>query len=383
MKIVYCTDTVCYPGGIQTVTMVKANALAKIPGNQVWIVVTDHNKKPLLKLENVELINLAVNYYEDDWKGYWYVIKGIFLKRRQHQKRLEKVLNEINPDIVVSTGTSEKNFLPTLKIKSSPAFIREVHFEKNYRLRSAKGWKDRLVAHVANFYDYGYRIRKYHKIVVLTKEDKENNWREWNNVLVIPNPMTSQLDRSSVCVSPKVLAAGRLVRQKNFTSLIRIWYKVAEKHPEWTLEIWGNGEQKEMLQDQINRLNLGRTVFLRGFTSALQQKMIQSSIFLLSSDYEGFGLVLVEAMSVGLPIVSYACPAGPCDLIEDGQNGFLIPMGNEDLFAEKICTLIENEELRKGMGKNALIKSKEYQIDPIISRWMLLFEELLEGKKSC
>ena len=106
------------------VTMVKANALAKIPGNQVWIVVTDHKKEPLIPLENVELVNLDVNYYEDDWKGYWYVLKGIFQKRKMHKKRLLRFLNDIAPDIVVSTGTSENNFLPYLSVSSHPVFIR-------------------------------------------------------------------------------------------------------------------------------------------------------------------------------------------------------------------------------------------------------------------
>ena len=90
-----CTDTVCYPGGIQTVTLVKANALAKIQGNQVWIVVTDHTRNPILPLENVTLVNLEVNYYDDDWRGYWYVLKGLICKRHIHKQRLQEVLDDI------------------------------------------------------------------------------------------------------------------------------------------------------------------------------------------------------------------------------------------------------------------------------------------------
>ena len=99
-------------------------------------------------------------------------------------------------------------------------------------------------------------------------------------------------------------------------------------------------------------------------------------MFLLSSDFEGFPLVIIEAMSVGLPVVAYACPTGPKDIIEDGKNGFLIPMQDEKLFARKICALIEDTDLRKNMGHQAWMKSKDYQMDKIIHKWMLLFEEL-------
>ena len=109
MKIVYCTDSICYPGGIQTITIVKANALANIPGNEVWIVVTDNKQSPLKPLVGVKLVDLDVNYFADDWKGYFYVVKNILLKRRIHKKRLRKVLDDIQPDVVISTGTSEKN----------------------------------------------------------------------------------------------------------------------------------------------------------------------------------------------------------------------------------------------------------------------------------
>lgn len=376
MKIVYCTDTVCYPGGIQTVTMVKANALAKIHGNRVWIVVTDHTQEPMIPLENVELVNLDVNYYEDDWKGYLYVLKGIFKKRRLHQKRLQRVLNEIEPDIVVSTGTSEKNFLPTMRIPSSPVFIREIHFEKNYRIRAARNLKDKMVAEVADFLDYGHYIKAYDRIVVLTEEDKTENWKGWNQVVVIPNPMTVQPHQMSDCCSRRALAAGRLVQQKHFASLIRVWNEVAKWHPDWTLEIWGSGEQEQMLRDTILKFHLEEKVYLKGFTSHLNDEMGTASMFLLSSDFEGFPLVIIEAMSVGLPVVAYACPTGPKDIIEDGKNGFLIPMQDEKLFARKICALIEDTDLRKNMGHQAWMKSKDYQMDKIIHKWMLLFEEL-------
>lgn len=380
MKIVYCTDTVCYPGGIQMVTMVKANALAKIPGNQVWIVVTDHKKEPLIPLENVELVNLDVNYYEDDWKGGWYVLKGIFQKRKIHKRRLLRFLNEIDPDIVVSTGTSEKNFLPTMSVKSSPVFIREIHFEKNYRKRAAKGWKGLLFAHFSDWYDYGYKIKKYNQIVVLTEEDRLNNWKGCNKVTVMPNPKTANANGHSNCQKKKAIAAGRLVPQKNFVSLIRCWRIVVDRFPDWCLEIWGTGIQENLIKEEVKNLQLEENVCLKGFTSDIYSKMRESSMYLMTSEFEGFPLVLIEAMSTGLPVVSYACPTGPKDIIDDGKNGFLVPVNDEDMFAEKICVLIENEPLRKKMGQEALSVSQRYEIDTIIPCWMTLFQNLKTEK---
>lgn len=381
MKIVYCTDTICHPGGIQTVTIAKANALAKIEGNYVWIAVTDHTMPPLISLENVILINLDVNYYADDWRGDWYIIKGVFLKRKLHKRRLQHVLNEIRPDVVISTGTSEKYFLPTLKIGSSPVFIREMHFEKNYRKRTAVRWVDKLMATVSNIYDYGYRIKKYHKIIVLTQEDKECNWKDRKNVEVIPNPVTGIVDGFSDGESNIALAAGRMVPQKNFQSLIRIWRRVTELHPDWILEIWGTGALKNDLEEQIERTGLQGKVQLKGYTHELLTKMREASIFCLSSKFEGFGLVLVEAMSVGLPVVSYMCPCGPKDIVTEGKDGFLIPMDDEDMFANRICALIDNKELRKRMGREAIQTSEKYHMGKIVDQWMSLFI-MLRNEKS-
>jgi glycosyltransferase involved in cell wall biosynthesis len=104
--------------------------------------------------------------------------------------------------------------------------------------------------------------------------------------------------------------------------------------------------------------------------------MAEASMFLLTSEHEGFGLVLLEAMSVGLPVISYACPTGPRDLITDGENGFLIQPNDEDGFVEKVCRLIEDGELRMKMSENALRTSENYQMEKIINMWMDLFHSL-------
>lgn len=382
MKIVYCTDTICHPGGIQRVTIAKANALADIDGNEVWIVVTD-NKRPTPVLpisEKVHLIDLDVNYYEDDWKSKLHVLKGIFVKRREHSRKLKALFDAIQPNVVISTGTSEKKILPRLKIATQPAFIREIHFTTNYRQLAANGWFDKCSAWIGDFLDYRIFIKRYDKIVVLTNEDKELHWKHNDKVIVIPNPLTVKHSKRSTLTNQTVITAGRLVAQKNFSSLVRAWAIVNQFHPDWRLEIWGEGNLKAELQRQIDSSGLADCVYLLGYTNDIISKFSAVSIYVSSSLFEGFPLVLVEAVSCGLPIVSYAYPCGPRDIISDNKDGFIVPVNDERAMAERIIYLIENEDVRRQMGAAAMEKSKQYYMDIIIQKWSSLFYELVHEK---
>jgi len=378
MNIVYCTDSICYAGGIQRITIAKANALSQIEGNKVWIIVTDNKQKPVLPIDNkVHIIDLDINYFEDDWKSKWNVIKGILIKRKQHKKKLSIILNRINPDIVISTGTSEKNFLPKIQINSIPSFIREIHSTKNYRELSAKNLFDKILAKLGDFLDYSLNINKYNKIVVLTEEDKSKNWGNNPKVTVIPNPLTYSCRKQAALDNKTVIAVGRLVYPKNFHSLIKAWVAVAQKHPDWTLEIWGEGPLKVELENLIEKLKLKNNVFLKGYTYDIQSKMLDASIFVLSSIFEGFGLVIVEAMACGLPVVSYACPCGPKDIITDGKDGFLIPINNENELTNKINFLIENNNKLREIGQMAKTTANLYTTDIVCKKWMNLFKQLI------
>ena len=382
MKIVYCLNSVRHLGGIEMITIKKANALADVEGNDVYLVVTDnHGGVEIASISpKVRIVDLDINYYEDDWKSKWHVLKGIFVKRRLHKKRLKKVLEEIRPDIAVSVGLSEKYMLPSI-CNEGGVTIREVHCVKNYRRRVASSFIDKIIAYLGDWYDYHYFIKKYDQIVVLTYEDKESNWNDGDRVSVIPNPLTFRSKVLSRLTNKKIIATGRLVAQKNFSSLIRAFRLVANEHPDWILEIYGEGVQRQELQDVIERLDLSNNVYLKGYTSQVQQKMLEASCFVMSSKFEGFGLVLIEAMQCGLPCVSYACPCGPKDIITEGKDGFLVPPDDEKVLAEKICFLIEHPDIRAEMGKAALQKAEKYSIDNIIPMWMNLFNKLVESKR--
>lgn len=381
MKIVYCVDSIKYLGGIQRVTIVKANALANIPTNDVYIVVADNKSGVMLSplSDKVHLVDLNVNYYEDDWKSKFYVIKGIIIKRKEHKKKLKAFLNQLQPDVVISVGQSEKNFLPL--IKGPWLKIREFHFERNYRLDLAQSFLRRVVAVLGNICD-SFFLKKYDKIVSLTREDVEKNWKGFDNVAVVPNPITVNVSQVAELKQKRVVALGRLSPQKNFASLIRAFKLVVAVHPDWELIIYGDGSQKGMLLKLIEDLGLKNNVKLPGYTGNVTQALLDSSIFALSSVCEGFALVTLEAMACGVPVVSYACPCGPRDLIREGVDGFLVPVNNEKLMAERLIFLIENENARIKAGHSAKIRSLDFSLDNVTKIWMELFNTLLQSKKT-
>ena len=383
MKIVYCTDSVCHAGGIQRITIAKANALADIEGNEVWIVVTDNKRpKPVLPISGkVHLVDLDVNYFEDDWKSRLHMLKGIFVKRREHKRKLQQFLNTISPDIVISTGTSEKNFVPRMKVASNPSFIREIHCTSNYRQLVANGWFEKFSAWAGDIIDYHYYIREYDKIVVLTDEDKQLHWKKNDKVEVIPNPLTTEHNKRSTLKSKTVVTAGRLTAQKNFASLISAWKIVNKSHPDWKLEIWGEGSRRNELQQQIEDLQLRDSASLMGYTDDIVSKFADASIFICTSIFEGLPLVFIEAMSCGLPVVSYSCPCGPKDIVTEGEDGFLVPVNDEQMMASRICYLIEHEDVRIQMGQASLDNSKAYSKDIIAAKWMAMFGNLLNAKR--
>lgn len=381
MKIVYCVNSIKYLGGIQRVTIVKANALASIPSNDVYIVVADNKGGVMLSplSDKVHLVDLNVNYYEDDWKSKFYVIKGIIIKRIEHKKKLKAFLNQLQPDVVISVGLSEKNFLPL--IKGPWLKIREFHFERNYRLDLAQSFFQRVVAVLGNLCD-SFFLKKYDIIVSLTKEDVEKNWKGFDNIAVVPNPITVNVSQVAELKQKRVVALGRLSPQKNFASLIRAFKLVVAVHPDWELIIYGDGSQKGMLLKLVEDLGLKNNVKLPGYTGNITQALLDSSIFALSSVFEGFPLVILEAMACGVPVVSYACPCGPRDLIREGVDGFLVPVNNEKLMAERLNFLIENENARIKAGRSAKIRSMDFSLDNVTRIWMDLFNTLLQSKKT-
>ena len=378
MIIVYCTDSLNIVGGVSAVTVRKANALAEIPDNEVWIITCCDDSLlsffPVSDKVNLVGVNCTndlpfpINLFLLPWQ--------LFRLRR----KVKVLFRQIHPDIVVSTPRIEKWVVAFLKGKWSRVI--EYHGTKHFRVMKAYSFSKKIGAHIAEFFNYGINAIFFDRVVISTHEDKETNWKGNDRVVVIPNPTSIQPSRGSLLETKRVIAIGRLVYEKKFDSLIRAFACVVDRFPDWKLDIIGEGYERQSLEKQIVRLSLEDNVFLRGTQTNLPDWLSQSSIFVMTSLYEGLPLVLLEAINYGLPVVSYDFPCGPKDVITNGQNGFLVHWRDESELACKICQLIEDVELRKKMGAAAYERAKDFSAEKIIDMWMSLFKELKSLKST-
>lgn len=375
MKIVYSTESIDRNGGIQTVTIVKANYLAEIEGNEVYIVVPHMFGTATRKIsDKVHVINLGI-------KDYWVPIYKQPGRDRLYKKLLQEVFEKISPDIVISTGLQDRNFLPTIKVSSNPVFIREIHLTSMYRRMTAEGFKEKVLARISEFIDYKLSINRYDRIILLKEEDRKRHWAKNPKVTCIMNPLTITSTERSKLTAKRAIAVGRLNREKHFDALIKAWRIVADKYPDWTLDIWGgNGPLHDVLQKLISDLNLSDTVFLRGETPNISAKMADSSISICTSVIEGGPLVILEAMAAGLPIVTFNFMYGANEIVTEGSDGFIVEEDDLNALAERIGRLISDKDLRIRMGECAYQASKRFLPEVIIERWMDLFKSLRSEK---
>ncbi len=226
----------------------------------------------------------------------------------------------------------------------------------------------------------GYR--RLDAVSALTERDAEDYRRllgDSTRVVRMPNA-APRTELRSCGTAEVVVAAGRLVRQKGFDLLVDAWVEVARRHPRWELHLYGAGPEKDALTDQVHRLGLDGRVRLMGYSDDLLAKMSAASLYVMSSRSEGFPLVLLEAMAVGLPVVSFDCRNGPSDIVRHARDGLLVPDRDVRALAEAISALLADPARRGRMGCAAVARARDHDLDAICARWEELFAELLDDK---
>ena len=375
MKIVYLIHSTYNPGGMERVLLNKVTWLVGEMGWDVTVVTTDqHGRLPFYPFpEGVKMIDLGVNYSEDNGKPFLKKLLGFLKRRRLHEKRFKALLEQIRPNVVDCFYPGECSFVPGLKDGSKK--VMELHqsklFHHQYNRTGLMGLADKVRARMDE-----RLVRKFDRFVVLTEEDAKM-WGEMPNIRVIPNAANFIAQKYSGCSEKRVIAVGRLDYQKSFDRLIMVWEKVHEKMQDWRLDIFGQGEWKDMLQRMIDERGLQDCVRLNGPTKDIGKEYAESSMLVMSSHYEGFPMVMIEAMACGLPAVCFDFKCGPRDIIVEGENGLIVPDGDIEGLAEAMMTLMEDEELRKRMGENTKRVVETYSEERVMGQWINLYEETI------
>lgn len=377
MKLIYCIHSIYNPGGMERVLLNKVKYLVEKNGWEIMIVTTDqHSRPPFYPFpESVRLVDLGVNYSEDNVRNVFAKTAGYLRRRRIHKKRLTDLLMTERPDIVVSLYPSESSFIPDIKDGSKK--ILELHFCKFFRLQYGRGGLIGLIDRFRTWQDERI-VRRFDKFVVLTEEDKEN-WGNLPNIIAIPNASLAMYDKFSDLTSKRVIAVGRLDYQKGFDRLVKAWDLISKtgRFSDWRLDIFGQGEWHDMLQSMIEERGLESSLKLNKPTNDIGKEYSESSLIVMTSNYEGFGMVLVEAMSCGVPAVAFDCQCGPRDIVCHGERGLVVKNGDIEGLAEAMMTLMEDEELRKRMGENAKKVVETYSEERVMRMWEDLYEEIL------
>lgn len=350
-------------GGISRVVSLKANYFVSVFNYEVDIVAPNSRNTPF--------------FYDFDSKIKWHNCLDFQKSALFFWKYIvfiKKIIAERNPDVIVICDAPQWILIPWFLINRTPIVL-ETHFSTSFKLVRSKDWLHSMRFKLVYFLKKK-TLKKFDKIIYETYAGS----KEWGvpNSEVIPNPISFVSENVATLQNKKAIAVCRHSYEKGLDRLLLIWKEVISKHPDWVLDVYGQWEDTMLYQKMAAEMQISEKVNFIAVTKDIKNCFEQSSIFLMTSRSEAFGMVLIEAMTCGLPSVVFDCPCGPREIITDKQEGFLIEDGNIDSFVEKLLVLLENHNLRIEFGQKAKSTAQKYYSETVMQSWKNLFESSIK-----
>lgn len=386
MKIMYVIKAFAMKAGVERVVSDKMNFFAE-HGHEVSMVTYEQGDHPYAfpLHPSIRHYNLDARFFKLSQMPIWKRPMVMRQMRRRFKEGLQKAVDQEQPDVIITTTYSMKLLDIILNLQTKAHRLIESHIAC-YTVRKAYDYRNTPILHtIAKLYDkWAFRnIGKFEKLIVLTKGDAQD-WSQYiNDVVIIPNPVTCYPDkiRSHDGSGHRIVCVGRLNEQKGFDLLIEAFSLIADQCPEWHVDIFGSGEDEQKLLNSIHLHKLEGRINILPPTSHIYDEYQDSEFFVFSSRYEGFGLVLIEAMSCGIPCISFRCKYGPEEIITDGIDGLLVKGQDIHELGDKMLWLIQHKEERLSMGLKARNSACQYKRESIMVLWQELFKSLMSSIK--
>lgn len=359
-KLLYITTNLQGSGGVSRILSVKLNYLIETYGYIIHVIATNNKSDTFFYDFNDKIV-----FHKIDIKNFG------FRHLLKYKMLFQEIVYEINPDIIINCDNGFKGTLLPYLINTKAVLIYERHGSRqinNFTLVES------LKKKFANLI-LDRSLYKYKAFIVLNDEDG----KDWiaDNIVVISNPLWFKPPQMQNKSQNKVaIAIGRHSIEKQFDVLIKIWKNVIIQYPDWTLEIYGETDGSRTIEKLVKELNMENHVELHPPIKNIEQVYSNASILLNTSSSEAFGLVIIEAMAFGLPVIAFDNASGPKTIIENERNGMLIKDNDSQAYANKIKELIKNDTLRKAIGENAKDSVKKFNLVGIMKQWHELFQSL-------
>lgn len=363
MRLLYITNGVNGAGGLERVLSIKASYLADYYNYEVSILsLNDNHLYPFYTFSNkIKMLSISVSGNPLQY----------FLS---YKKGIQEMVRQLKPDVIAVCDDGLKAFFIPKLLGSKIPIIYERHVSKEIEMNEGFSAFKKII--IKSKWKLMEELgSNFSRFIVLTNGNT-NEWKSLKNVAVIPNPLSFYPSTSSSLQNKKVIAVGKQGYQKGYDRLLNSWQLVNEKFPDWQLEIYGTIAPEFELQQLAQELGIDQSVFFFSPEKDIQSKYLDSSVYVMSSRYEGFGMVLIEAMACGIPCVSFDCNYGPSDIIENDVDGFVVTNGDCDSLASRIIELISDEALRITMGTKAKENVKRFLPETIVQQWDELFKAI-------